>query len=198
MSLITPPPITIEDLHAFQAKHFPGSVIAQTPQLQTQQVTNTNQPEEYPSYNHEAQYTLEEEQYEYYYYEEEEEEEDLGYYPDGVKRTLTDEQIRIFRHSEIHALRREKELREEEEADAAAAAAERAVAADADANAKSNAAGTEQASKSRAEGKGDVDVKMDYGDGDGCASASASNPTSKAASRPVPQFTGRRIVSYDD
>ncbi|OTB05627.1 hypothetical protein M426DRAFT_127590 [Hypoxylon sp. CI-4A] len=42
------------------------------------------------------------------YYEEEEEEEDdgLGYYPDGVKRTLTDEQIEIFRHSEIEALRR--------------------------------------------------------------------------------------------
>ncbi|KAI2641168.1 hypothetical protein GGS21DRAFT_360287 [Xylaria nigripes] len=30
----------------------------------------------------------------------------LGYYPDGVKRTLTDEQIAIFRHSEIEALRR--------------------------------------------------------------------------------------------
>lgn len=48
------------------------------------------------------------------YYEEEEEyyeEEDdgLGYYPDGVKRTLTDEQIAIFRHSELEALRRAKE-----------------------------------------------------------------------------------------
>lgn len=41
---------------------------------------------------------------------------DLGYYEDGVKRTLTDEQIRIFRHSEIHALLRERErLREEQE-----------------------------------------------------------------------------------
>ncbi|RYP49158.1 hypothetical protein DL769_011119 [Monosporascus sp. CRB-8-3] len=48
---------------------------------------------------------------EHYYdgYEEEEEEEEddgLGYYPDGVKRTLTDEQIAIFRHSEIESLRR--------------------------------------------------------------------------------------------
>ncbi|PYH72273.1 uncharacterized protein BO88DRAFT_450877 [Aspergillus vadensis CBS 113365] len=181
MSLITPPPITIEDLHAFQAKHFPGSVIAQTPQPQN--VTNTNISEEY---------TLEEEEYEYY-----DEEEDLGYYPDGVKRTLTDEQIRIFRHSEIHALRREKELREEEAADAAAAAAaDRAVAANADANAKTDAVGTEQASKSRAEGEEDVDVKMDYGEGEG--GASASKATSKTTSRPVPQFTGRRIISYDD
>ncbi|KXX80080.1 hypothetical protein MMYC01_202874 [Madurella mycetomatis] len=48
-----------------------------------------------------------------YYGEEEEEEEEeddgLGYYPDGVKRTLTDEQIAIFRHSELEALRRAKE-----------------------------------------------------------------------------------------
>ncbi|KAI1752776.1 hypothetical protein F4782DRAFT_114452 [Xylaria castorea] len=43
----------------------------------------------------------------YYNHEEEEEEDDgLGYYPDGVKRTLTDEQIAIFRHSEVEALRR--------------------------------------------------------------------------------------------
>jgi len=37
------------------------------------------------------------------------EDDGLGYYPDGVKRTLTDEQIAIFRHSEIEALRRAKE-----------------------------------------------------------------------------------------
>lgn len=41
------------------------------------------------------------------YYEEEDD--GLGYYPDGVKRTLTDEQIAIFRHSELEALRRAKE-----------------------------------------------------------------------------------------
>jgi len=37
------------------------------------------------------------------------EDDDLGYYPDGVKRTLTDEQIEIFRHSELEALRRADE-----------------------------------------------------------------------------------------
>ncbi|KAI1451976.1 hypothetical protein F4805DRAFT_463262 [Annulohypoxylon moriforme] len=42
--------------------------------------------------------------YEEYY--EEEEDDGLGYYPDGVKRTLTDEQIAIFRHSELESLRR--------------------------------------------------------------------------------------------
>ncbi|TAQ83618.1 hypothetical protein B7494_g8063 [Chlorociboria aeruginascens] len=40
-------------------------------------------------------------------------EDDLGYYNDGVKRTLTDEQIAIFRHSEIEALLRERRRSEE-------------------------------------------------------------------------------------
>lgn len=36
----------------------------------------------------------------------------LGYYSDGVKRTLTDEQIAIFRHSELEKLRRAMEAEE--------------------------------------------------------------------------------------
>lgn len=46
-------------------------------------------------------------------YVEGEEDDGLGYYDDGVKRTLTDEQIAMFRHSEIHALLKEKRLVEE-------------------------------------------------------------------------------------
>lgn len=42
-------------------------------------------------------------------YAEWDEEDELGYYDDGVKRTLTDEQIEIFRHSELETLRREAE-----------------------------------------------------------------------------------------
>ncbi|KAK3330170.1 hypothetical protein B0H66DRAFT_48241 [Apodospora peruviana] len=42
-------------------------------------------------------------------YYEDEEDDGLGYYDDGVKRTLTDEQIAIFRHSELEALRRAQE-----------------------------------------------------------------------------------------
>jgi hypothetical protein len=41
-------------------------------------------------------------------YREDAEEDDLGYYEDGTKRTLTDEQIAIFRHSEIQALLRDR------------------------------------------------------------------------------------------
>ncbi|KAK3498233.1 hypothetical protein B0T13DRAFT_511420 [Neurospora crassa] len=47
------------------------------------------------------------EEYEEDYYDEDDD--GLGYYPDGVKRTLTDEQIAIFRHSELEAMRRVRE-----------------------------------------------------------------------------------------
>ncbi|KAI9886215.1 MAG: hypothetical protein M1823_002011 [Watsoniomyces obsoletus] len=43
------------------------------------------------------------------------EEDELGYYPDGVKRTLTPAQVAMFRHSEIHAILRKRELLEEAE-----------------------------------------------------------------------------------
>ncbi|GAB1736522.1 hypothetical protein NU219Hw_g7670t1 [Hortaea werneckii] len=44
-----------------------------------------------------------------------EKDEDLGFYPDGAKRTLTDEQIEMFRHSEIEQLLRQRRLLEDEE-----------------------------------------------------------------------------------
>ncbi|KXH45572.1 hypothetical protein CNYM01_07746 [Colletotrichum nymphaeae SA-01] len=40
-----------------------------------------------------------------------EEEDGLGYYHDGVKRTLTDDQIAMFRHSELETIKREQERR---------------------------------------------------------------------------------------
>ena len=42
-----------------------------------------------------------------------EDEDCLGYYPDGNKRTLTDDQIAMFRHSEIYAILRQNQIREE-------------------------------------------------------------------------------------
>ncbi|KAI1267638.1 hypothetical protein F5Y18DRAFT_424764 [Xylariaceae sp. FL1019] len=50
-------------------------------------------------------------------YYEEDEDDGLGYYPDGVKRTLTDDQIAIFRHSELEALRRAEELSKQQALD---------------------------------------------------------------------------------
>lgn len=46
-------------------------------------------------------------------YVEEVEDDGLGYYEDGVKRTLTDEQIAIFRHSEIETILRNRRYAEE-------------------------------------------------------------------------------------
>lgn len=42
------------------------------------------------------------------YCREQDQEDDLGYYEDGAKRTLTNEQIAMFRHSEIQTLLRER------------------------------------------------------------------------------------------
>lgn len=46
---------------------------------------------------------------------EEQEESGLGYYSDGTRRTLTDEQIKMFRHSEIQRLLNERRTRKERE-----------------------------------------------------------------------------------
>ncbi|KAG0651394.1 hypothetical protein D0Z07_1996 [Hyphodiscus hymeniophilus] len=51
-------------------------------------------------------------------YAEDVEDDGLGYYEDGAKRTLTNEQIAIFRHSEIEALLRDRRHAKEAEAEA--------------------------------------------------------------------------------
>lgn len=71
-----------EDLRAFHAKHFPH---APAPEHVLHGV-DTAPNEEY--YEHE--------------------DEGLGYYEDGTPRTLTNEQIALFRHSEIQAIIRKR------------------------------------------------------------------------------------------
>jgi len=46
-------------------------------------------------------------------YNDRDENDDLGYYPDGNKRTLTDNQVAIFRDSEIYSILRERQVRRE-------------------------------------------------------------------------------------
>lgn len=75
------------DLLAFHAKHFPNA----------------------PKPEHVLHRVFEEAAEESY----EEEDDGLGYYPDGSKRTLTDEQIAMFRHSEIQAVLRKRRLQRE-------------------------------------------------------------------------------------
>lgn len=42
-----------------------------------------------------------------------EDDDSLGYYHDGVKRTLTDEQVAMFRHSEVYAILRARQVAKE-------------------------------------------------------------------------------------
>ncbi|KAL4923443.1 DUF3807 domain-containing protein [Aspergillus undulatus] len=92
------PPVTLEDLQSFQAKHFPNSRPAVPPPNHKQAHPNAPHKDGEPDAQDEGS-----------------DPDDLGYYPDGVKRTLTDEQIRIFRHSEIYALLRERQIQRENE-----------------------------------------------------------------------------------
>lgn len=66
-------------------------------------------PDKAKHHDSEAQHPVQEEFYEEEYYYEDEEDDGLGYYPDGVKRTLTDEQIAMFRHSELQTLQRARD-----------------------------------------------------------------------------------------
>ncbi|KAK4155521.1 hypothetical protein C8A00DRAFT_13455 [Chaetomidium leptoderma] len=89
------PQISQAEMTAFHEAHF--SELA-TDQFQAQFLRPHHPPAQHITYNA----ADEEEHYE-------EEDDGLGYYPDGVKRTLTDEQIAIFRHSELESLRRARE-----------------------------------------------------------------------------------------
>jgi hypothetical protein len=77
-----------DDLRLFHAAHFPNAPL----------------PE---SYLHGTPAEPAEEEHVY-------EDEGLGYYSDGVERTLTDEQIAMFRHTEIQTILRERRRRREE------------------------------------------------------------------------------------
>ncbi|OQE26652.1 hypothetical protein PENSTE_c005G04573 [Penicillium steckii] len=148
------PTVTLEDLQAFQASHFPGH-----PQTIIQ-----------PG----ADPTVEDEHYDG-------EDVDLGYYPDGVKRTLTDEQIEIFRHSEIHALLRKRQL----EQDGAEYEARRAKTEDEpreEIRTKDEAPSSTWTSNS----KGDV------------ATGDKSRPKSKTTTQPGSHTAGPERLDYGD
>ncbi|PSN63351.1 hypothetical protein BS50DRAFT_637850 [Corynespora cassiicola Philippines] len=83
-----PPPVTEADLRRFHATHFPHTPIPQ------HFVTGAH-GESYEGGGSDE-------------FEDAEADDGLGYYEDGFKRTLTDEQIAIFRHSEIQAILRER------------------------------------------------------------------------------------------
>lgn len=87
------PQITSDELLEFHQSHFSNEAAADFGQsftsLPPQEVSEDQLYEEWG--------------------EEDEEDDGLGYYEDGVKRTLTDAQIEIFRHSELRELKRQRE-----------------------------------------------------------------------------------------
>ena len=90
-----------EDLHSFQLRHF-GSLSPASDFLAQVNPRNRNDDETQLDADADADVS-------------DEDADGLGYYPDGVKRTLTDEQIAMFRHSEIYNLLRDKRLQAERE-----------------------------------------------------------------------------------
>ncbi|KAF1975774.1 hypothetical protein BU23DRAFT_579002 [Bimuria novae-zelandiae CBS 107.79] len=81
------PTVTVDDLRHFHTKHFPTAPIP----VQYLYGTKGEVSEEYHD----------------------DDDDGLGYYEDGVKRTLTDEQIAMFRHSEIQRILLERMRRKE-------------------------------------------------------------------------------------
>ncbi|KAJ5348040.1 uncharacterized protein N7506_001293 [Penicillium brevicompactum] len=170
------PNVTLEDLQAFQSKHFLGDHQHQSAE-QNDLTTD----------------------------------DDLGYYPDGVKRTLTDEQIKMFRHSEIHSLLRKRQLQEEnaeyearaklsaheEEPDKGTVSEKRAL--DAETSPGSSADHEDRPGKRRgskmhhAEAEAATAVPLDYGDKPADVPPPTANPPISRA-----PYQGRRIISYDD
>lgn len=88
------------------------------------------------------------------------EDDGLGYYPDGVKRTLTDEQIKIFRHSELHALERQKEKKEDNRKFAAEQALSAGVDPDNREGSATGAAAPDEAEDGEVQGEEQVQVQV--------------------------------------
>ena len=122
------------DADSFHDAHFSNAAVAV---FEAQFLTATN-PLDVSQYD---------EGYELESYEGEEQEyendDGLGYYPDGVKRTLTDDQIAIFRHSEIEALRRARDKAGKSKAEEETSATTPPAAAGAEDDDIAGAAGSE-------------------------------------------------------
>lgn len=86
-----PSQINTTQLRNFHNTHFPGQIIPPLRDTSTVPLDSST-----PAVREE---------------EEEDGEEELGWYHDGFKRTLTDEQIAMFRHSEIQRLLRQRRLK---------------------------------------------------------------------------------------
>jgi hypothetical protein len=86
-------PTEIEQLKQFHATHFPGQ---RQPELTDISRYAKDDPDSEPLSQSDVG-------------------DGLGYYEDGVKRTLTEDQVKMFRHSEIQRLLKERRAARERE-----------------------------------------------------------------------------------
>lgn len=98
-----------DDLHYFQIKHFHQSSTSASDHAEHEVLRSSHDVISNENEVVKDDGELEYEEDETYL----EDDDGLGYYPDGVKRTLTDEQIAMFRHSEIYSLFRKKQIQDE-------------------------------------------------------------------------------------
>ena len=108
-----------DDLLTHHKHHFDSPFTGALPDFTAYDTTtNTNLQD---ANHHEAEH-----EYENYetYADDNEYDDGLGYYPDGVKRTLTDVQIEIFRHSEVQRALLRQVRQAEAQAEAVTAAEE--------------------------------------------------------------------------
>lgn len=105
---------------------------------------------------------------------EEEGDDGLGYYPDGVKRTLTDEQIAIFRRTELVQLRRERDAAAEAEEELGSIEHEKRLSVP-----EEDVAGSEPIKEADDESPYEPNEETDNGKRDGLPPP--SNPTGKPA-----------------
>ncbi|KAJ5953591.1 hypothetical protein N7454_000487 [Penicillium verhagenii] len=169
------PTVTIEDLRAFQVQHFPGCESVSASATELEYDEGAGNDE------------------------------DLGYYPDGVKRTLTDEQIQIFRHSEIHALLRARQLEQDDaeyEARQTSSAKDHKPAAELKLQQKGTVS-EEEKSKETTKKEEDVSAakRSKRPAEHDMSPVSEFQPPSSSKRQQAPNhnpYPGRRIISYDD
>ncbi|KAJ5927824.1 hypothetical protein N7466_006780 [Penicillium verhagenii] len=170
------PTVTIEDLRAFQVQHFPGRESLGASATELE------------------------------YDEDAGDDEDLGYYPDGVKRTLTDEQIQIFRHSEIHALLRARQLEQDDaeyEARQTSSAKDHNPVAELKPQQKGTVSEVEKSKETTKKEEEDIPATKRSkrpAEHDMSPSSEFQQPSSSKRQQAPNHnpYPGRRIISYDD
>lgn len=100
-SKIVPPAIDTSDLINFHLSHFQGTYPLGMERLD---VKPTDNSETELSENHNNDNSSE---------HDEEYDDGLGYYPDGTKRTLTDEQIAFLRASELRQIQKQQQQQQQ-------------------------------------------------------------------------------------